>query len=272
MKFCFFLSFVFLTFFSQNSYPLDQLIRVHVLSSYSLSEVQILGSLAKLKLPEGGSETFWPPQLPLWVQAKGNQLLIRIGQSSQTVPDIIVEPPRGSFLIVQSSEGLEKRFIGKLLIHSEKGKLFFIEELWLEEYVQGVLGEMIPFNFPLEASKAEAVLLRTKVIGALGRHRKEQFDFCDQAHCQVYEGLSLVYRSLKKAVEQTKSLFLVQQWKPVKISINFNCKKEPSFFLGILLGEGDHFCPFGAERMAESGKKFDEILVHYFPGTSLVER
>ncbi|HCU25364.1 MAG TPA: hypothetical protein DF383_10115 [Deltaproteobacteria bacterium] len=47
---------------------------------------------------------------------------------------------------------------------------------------------------------------------------------------------------------------------------------EDFIFQGRGLGHGVGLCQWGARGMAEAGKKFDEILRHYFPGTRLMRQ
>jgi stage II sporulation protein D len=49
-------------------------------------------------------------------------------------------------------------------------------------------------------------------------------------------------------------------------------KEGTAHFKGKGLGHGVGFCQWGAKGMAEAGKKFPEILQHYYPGSQIVER
>ena len=49
-------------------------------------------------------------------------------------------------------------------------------------------------------------------------------------------------------------------------------KEGTAHFEGKGFGHGVGFCQWGARGMAEAGKKFPEILQHYYPGTQIVER
>lgn len=385
--FLFFFSSTFL--FSSSSYSLDQLVRVHVLSKYDLNQIEITGSLAKLKVIENGSEaeTLWPPQIPLQVKADKNRLNIRLGNSAQEVSQIVVIPPRGSFLTVKSAGRLEKKFIGKLMIRSNKNSLILLEELWLEEYVKAVLESEISDQFPPEALKAQAIAIRSYALAHLDKHQKEGFNFCDLTHCQVYAGFRSNHSALNQAAKQTEGIVLADHFKPIEALYHSTCgghtssnqkvfggkalpylqgvndekycslsphfkwetsiplkileevlKKDPQLtprgnleniriadheesgraftiaiegkrnltvsvlpFLSIIgkylgwgilksnwfevevlngdvhfkghgFGHGVGLCQWGAKGMAESGKKFDEILFHYFPGTNLIAR
>ncbi len=288
---------------------------------------------------------------------------------------------------MKSVGGIEKKFVGKLLVRSNKNSLILVEELWLEEYVRAVLASEISDQFPPEALKAQAVVTRTYAIANLNKHQKEGFDFCDLTHCQVYAGFRSNNSAFTQAVKQTEGIILTDHFKPVLALYHSTCgghtspnqkvfggkplpylqgvndekycslsphfkwensiplkiteellKKDPlldskgnlqniqvadheeggrAFTLaiegkrnltvavlpflsligkylgwGILksnwfevelingdlhfkgrgFGHGVGFCQWGAKGMAESGKKFDEILFHYFPGTSLIQR
>ncbi|MBF0493073.1 MAG: SpoIID/LytB domain-containing protein [Deltaproteobacteria bacterium] len=49
-------------------------------------------------------------------------------------------------------------------------------------------------------------------------------------------------------------------------------KDNGLIFKGHGLGHGVGLCQWGAKGMAEQGKKFEEILQHYFPGAQLIQR
>lgn len=376
-------------FLSSSCYSLDQLVRVHVLSKYDLNQIEISGSLAKLKVIEKGAaaETLWPPQIPLQVKADKNRLNIRLGNSAQEVSQIVVTPPRGSFLAVKSAGGLDKKFVGKMMIRSNKNNLILLEELWLEEYVKGVLSSELSDQFPSEALKAQTVAIRSYALAHLDKHQKEGFNFCDLTHCQVYSGARPAYHHFDEVLKQTEGIILADHFKPVEALYHSTCgghtspnqkvfggkalsylqgvndgkycrssphyqwesaiplkileevlKKDPLFdsrgnlqnirvadheengraftlaiegkrnltvsvlpllsvigkylgwgvlksnwfeveaengearFKGRGFGHGVGLCQWGAKGMAESGKKFDEILFHYFPGTHLIQR
>lgn len=62
-------------------------------------------------------------------------------------------------------------------------------------------------------------------------------------------------------------------WSQLKSSwFEIEAKDNGLVFKGRGLGHGVGMCQWGAKGMAEEGKKFDEILQHYFPGTQLIQR
>jgi len=366
-------------------------VKVRVLSRYDLKDVEISSPLGKLKALKQGEplqEAFWPPGTPLQLRAKESQLDVIVGNSIVTVDQVMVEAPVNSFLTVHMGGELQRRFAGRLSVRSSKGALSFIEELPLEEYVQGVLEAEIPYGFPPEALKAQAVLIRTFALKNLDRHAKEGYHLCDLTHCQAYAGREKNSRTFEEAVKATKSMTLAYVFKPVEALYHSTCgghtsafhrvfgggkmipylmgvddlnycgksphqewessiplkimeevlkkdlqtnprgeirnlkavdreqngrvftlalegkrnfdlsvtqfmsvigrylgwskiksnwfdaevKDAEAHFKGRGLGHGVGMCQWGARGMAEAGKKFDEILFHYFPTTNLIQK
>lgn len=62
-------------------------------------------------------------------------------------------------------------------------------------------------------------------------------------------------------------------WSKLKSNwFSVEVKEGEATFKGHGLGHGVGLCQWGARGMAEAGKKFPEILKHYYPGAQLVER
>ena len=108
-----------------------------------------------------------------------------------------------------------------------------IRELYLEEYVRGVICAEMPLEFDIEALKAQAVASRTYALSHMksfeGTKCKEANggDVCDTVHCQVYMSkearlndwaVSLrekYWSKVTEAVEQTKGEVLTYDGKLV---------------------------------------------------------
>ena len=83
------------------------------------------------------------------------------------------------------------------------------EKIPFEEYVKGVVAGEMPYTFPMEALKAQAVAARTYAMSRLD-------NLCDTTHCQVYrspeeledlkgkEWMKKGYSRISKAVDDTK--------------------------------------------------------------------
>ena len=62
-------------------------------------------------------------------------------------------------------------------------------------------------------------------------------------------------------------------WSQLKSNwFEIEAKDNGLVFKGRGLGHGVGMCQWGAKGMAEEGKKFDEILQYYFPGTQLIHK
>lgn len=67
-----------------------------------------------------------------------------------------------------------------------------IEELYLEEYVRGVVAAEMPAEFDIEALKAQAVAARTYAVAHMDQYGGNKCnqgngaDICNTVHCQVY--------------------------------------------------------------------------------------
>mgnify|MGYP000847447515 FL=1 len=135
--------------------------------------------------------------------AKGKIIL-----SSESGDRISSELP----LMLRSSpgDGIEIngwKYPGALQLWPTENLLVF-NELELEEYVVGVLGCEAYAGWSVEALKANAVAIRTYTLYGLGKH--QEYDLCDQVHCQIYRGsrLSSVF---KEAVLACKGEVLTWQ-------------------------------------------------------------
>lgn len=90
-----------------------------------------------------------------------------------------------------------------------KGELTLINIVPLETYLKGVVPSEMPYGFPLEALKAQAVAARGEALAKIGiAHSNDPFDICDNVHCQVYTGLSKRKPSTDKAVDATRGLVM----------------------------------------------------------------
>lgn len=103
----------------------------------------------------------------------------------------------------------------RVKVYRTNGMVLTLE---LEEYVVGVVGAEMPAAFPLEALKAQAVLARTYALRSLEKNTR----LTDNSSTQNYKNedelkkmwgssASTYLKKIKKAVEQTKGIFLTYQ-------------------------------------------------------------
>jgi SpoIID/LytB domain protein len=138
----------------------------------------------------------------------------------------------------------------------------------------------------LEARKAQAVVARSFLIAARGRH--QGFDFCDTTHCQFLRDAPVAKSLSAKAMEQTEGLVIAYQGRTIAALYSANCggktrsledagwnaEPYPYFAVdcpvrGAVAGHRIGMCQEGAAQMARNGKTFREILAFYFPATTV---
>jgi peptidoglycan hydrolase-like amidase len=181
---------------------------------------------------------------------------------------------------------IRREYHGRLEVREHDGHLLAIVKMELENAVASVVAAESPPGAPLEARKAQAVVARSFLIAARGRH--EGFDFCDTTHCQFLREAPPAGSLNAKAAEQTRDIIVAYQGRPIEALYSANCggktrtladagwnaEPYPYFavdcpMLGTVAGHRIGMCQEGAAQMARSGKTFHEILSQYFPATTV---
>ena len=100
----------------------------------------------------------------------------------------------------------DKRYSGKLKILNINDEIFVINILGIEQYLSSVVGSEMPYKWPLEALKAQAIASRTYALKKTGN---DLFDLDSTQKDQVYNGLESKKFKTIKAVRDTRSLVIV---------------------------------------------------------------
>lgn len=163
---------------------------------------------------------------------------------------------------------VEKRmFRGEIEVWLKKGKLTVVNDLYIEDYVRGVINkEAIP-SWPIEAKKTQAVLARTfAVYQKMFNPRNDLYDLAPSVLDQVYDGLDKEDVTSNRAVDETKGEVITIGSHAVKIYFHSTCgghtassaevwKKDDSHLTGVK-------CPYCGKSPLYSWKrvlKSDEI-------------
>jgi SpoIID/LytB domain protein len=124
-------------------------------------------------------------------------------------------------------EGKEDRiYEGEVHIYkTEENKFEVVAHLLLEQYLKGVVPYEIGPDSPLEALKAQAVAARSEAIIALTSklYSGEHYDLTSDVECQVFSGNRRRTAKSDLAVEETKSLILSENGKPINAYYASNC-------------------------------------------------
>ncbi len=181
---------------------------------------------------------------------------------------------------------IRREFHGRLEVREHAGRLLAIVKMDLETAVASIVAAESPPGAPLEARKAQAVVARSFLVAARGRH--EGFDFCDTTHCQFLRAAPPAHSLSATAAEETRGLVVAYQGRPVAALYSANCggktrtledagwaaEAYPFFAVecpvrGVVAGHRIGMCQEGAAQMARQGKTFREILGLYFPATTI---
>jgi len=119
----------------------------------------------------------------------------------------------------------DRSYNGPIEILVDKyGKLSAINEVGLEEYVEGVVPVEIRLTAPDEALKAQAVAARTEALAKLGvQHVFDPYDFCASQHCQEFGGLTRNTPRTDAAVRATRGQVLISGGNLVDAVYSANC-------------------------------------------------
>lgn len=134
----------------------------------------------KLSDPATGESTPLPANRPvqLAVDFTAGQVRARGAHLDQSRAELVLS---GGLLQIGAF-----RYPGSLRVRLARTGLQVVNELDIEQYLEGVLPGELPRNFALEAQKALAVAARSYALVQHGKHG--EFDLCDRTCCQVYLG------------------------------------------------------------------------------------
>lgn len=118
----------------------------------------------------------------------------------------------------------KRRYPGKLHLTMGGAGLNLVNELEIEQYLEGVLPGELPRGFRLEAQKAQAVAARTYALVQRGKHG--DFDLCDRPHCQMYVGMVKGTARALQAVRFTRHQVLRHEGKLVYAFYSADCGGE----------------------------------------------
>ncbi|MBM4431154.1 MAG: SpoIID/LytB domain-containing protein, partial [Chloroflexi bacterium] len=156
----------------------------------------------------------------------------------------------------------------------------------LVEYVRGVLPREMPPHWPLEALKAQAVIARCYTANAR-RHTEVGADLCTTVHCQVWGPVH--YETTDRAVYETHNVAVTHSGRIISTFYFAHCDGRTRNSENVwqtalpycrsvacpcgytsMYGHGVGLCQQGARVLAETGRAYTDILMHYYTGVQVV--
>jgi stage II sporulation protein D len=236
-KFILFLSLLSLQLtFSQHTYQSEPTVRVRILDNTDTLNILLNNdwlltseSTGQQFLPEDGEIVFMSENDDVKILGKSGESFISsehfvLQSSSDTGTLAIKNVPFG---VGWWWEGKEDRiYEGKLhLYKTEENKFEVVVHLPLVQYLKGVIPYEIGPDSPLEALKAQAVAAHSEAIIALTSklYSGDHYDLTSDVECQVFSGNRRRTEKSDLAVEETKSLILSENGKPINTYYASNC-------------------------------------------------
>ncbi len=190
--------------------------RRSLVAFYVTSPFIIQGPMGKI-LTHGSGNQIWLARL----SHRGRKTLLSISgppnaQFDSSGPLTIFPEDPNALIKLESPSRLPQLILAKVLRGEIEFSVFqrnirIVNTIDLENYTQGVVAAEMPIRSPIEALKAQAVLVRSEALflkKIWRRHKKQGYDLCDREHCQVYSGVHAESALARRVVEETKGEIL----------------------------------------------------------------
>lgn len=102
-----------------------------------------------------------------------------------------------------------RTYDGNLSLFVDFGRIMCLNLVDQEAYIAGVALAEVGAKAKPELYKAQALLIRTYLMGNRAKHLEEGFNLCDQVHCQAYKGSASKYPYIRQATQQTAGMVVV---------------------------------------------------------------
>jgi len=122
----------------------------------------------------------------------------------------------------QPALAVPRRYSGSIKIYVTGNELCIINIAPIKDYLAGVLAAEMP-QADFAALQAQAVVARTYMIKNWRRHQKDNYQFCDLTHCQVYKGNENCTDQIKQAITNTTDEILVYHHQPIEAYYSSTC-------------------------------------------------
>lgn len=173
-------------------------------------------------------------------------------------------------IIEETNENVDNSCNEKTYVNYEANDEF-------ENYIVGVVAGEMPWNFPHEALKAQAVAARTYAVRQLESNANTKYEDIAQAYVSMNtmkkmwgNNFEKYYCKIKNAVYSTKGEILEYNNEPILAAFcsttngyTENCEDvwtQSLPYLTSVKSEGEEFSPYYSDKVVLSKKKFTEIF------------
>jgi peptidoglycan hydrolase-like amidase len=205
---------------------------------------------------------------PWWLRSADGTVL-RQGAAGSTM-SLTTTEARASELWLETNGGHAVwvnggAYAGRLRILRESGRLLAVNHLPLEAYVASVVGAEMPSSWSMEALKAQAVAARSYALAHMARPASRHWHLGSTTRWQAYRGLASSTNRTREAAAATTGLILSYQGGIVEslYAATSEISMEAHGHLGASMSQ------HGAQALANSGQRYNQILAHYYRGAAL---
>ena len=203
-----------------------------------------------------------------WQLVSRDGVLLQRGNAGQLVHGAGLWQQRSEAWLQTSGAAIlvnGRPYAGRLRLVIEGGQLTLVNHLPLETYVASVVGSEMPSSWAIEALKAQAVAARSYALAHMARPASQHWHLGNTTRWQAYRGLDSVNGRTRSATASTAGLILSYQGGIVEslYAANSQISWEAHRHLGASMSQE------GANRLANQGQSYPQILGHYYQGASL---
>ncbi len=112
----------------------------------------------------------------------------------------------GAYLHVSNTAYGELNYLGSMTFSLDEEGIRLINSIRIEQYLYGVLPDVMGEDWPIEALKAQAVVARTYAVRSL--QQRSTYDLVDTAENQIYQGYIGGGQNTAQAILETRGLVL----------------------------------------------------------------
>lgn len=168
-------------------------VSVRVFSDQNISKMRFTVEFGQYRLLDGNQRSIidLPTATDVEFTVRDGKIdVVSNGKKVGTYPNLIMEGVglKAIMGLQPIGKNIPKRYYDDHLdVSVEKGSLFLINHVNLENYVAGVVqSEVRGISDQTDFFKVQAIISRTYAMNNLLRHKSEGYDLCDGVHCQVY--------------------------------------------------------------------------------------
>ncbi|XDD49154.1 SpoIID/LytB domain-containing protein [Leptospira sp. WS92.C1] len=164
------------------------------------------------------------------------------------------------FVSEQSGNGLEYKSLkvrGSIqLVPQNQGPALVVNVLPLEEYLYAVVPSEVPYTWPHEALKAQAICARTYAVREILNKKNALYDVEANTNSQVYGGLEKEHPSTTKAVQDTTGVLAVYEESPIQAFFHSNSGGKTETPENVWGGKRIPYLPTVASEFDRAGDNF----------------